>query len=76
MVLVKSLVAGVVAAFIAAIGTALVMVASLLVLSRNLPEGHTIGWDPVSFGRQSFLCWLILVGAFVFGFVWEYRRAV
>ncbi len=75
MLLIKAVFAGVAATVIAAIGTAVAMVGLVLAMSRNLPEGHTIGWDPVGFLRQSWLCWLILVSAFVLGFVWEYRRA-
>lgn len=75
MLLLKSVFAGVAASVAAAIGTAVVVIGWVLAKSRNLPEGHTIGWGPVSFLRQSWLCWLILISAFMLGFVWEYRRA-
>lgn len=75
MLLLKSVFAGIAASVVAAIVTAVAMIGWLLVMSLRLPEGQTIGWDPVSFFRQSWLSWPILVSAFVLGFVWEYRRA-
>lgn len=75
MVLVKSLFAGLAATIVAALGTAVTIMGWLGVKSRNLPDGQVYGWDPRSFFRGSMLSWLILVGAFIIGFVWEYRRA-
>ena len=75
MLLMKAVFAGVAAAVIAAIGSAVAMLVFVLDISRNPPEGHTIGLDPVSLLRLSWLCGLILVGAFLLGLVSEYRRA-
>ena len=75
MVLVKSVFVGLAATIAAAVSTAVVIVGWVLVKSRNLPDGQTYGWDPVSFYRGSALSWLILIAAFLLGFVWEYRRA-
>ena len=75
MVLVKSVCAGVAAILIAAVGTAVVIMVWLGVKARNLPDGQVYGWDPISFFRGSVLSWLLLIGAFLLGFVWEYRRA-
>lgn len=75
MVLVKSIFAGLAATIIAAFGTAVAIVGWLSVKGRNLPDGQAYGWDPVSFFRASVLSWLILIGAFLLGFAWEYRRA-
>ena len=75
MVLVKSLFAGLAATIIAAVATVTAIVGLVLVKSQNLPDGQAYGWDPVSFYRGSALSWLILIGAFLVGFVWEYRRA-
>ena len=79
MLLVKSVFAGVIATCVAAIVAVCGLMAWLLFFkSRNLPEGYAVGWDPVSLFRFSWfsaLSWLILIGAFVLGFAWEYRRA-
>ena len=75
MLLLKSVFAGVAASVVVAVATALAIIGWMLAMSPHLPEGQTIGWDPVSFSRQSWLCWLMLVGAFLLGFVWEYRRS-
>jgi hypothetical protein len=75
MVLVKSLFAGFAATIAAAFAIIIAIVGLVLVKSRNLPDGQAYGWDPVSFFCGSALSWLILVGAFLRGFVWEYRRA-
>ena len=75
MVLVKRVFAGLAATIVAAVGTAVAIIGWILVKSRNLPDGQTYGWDPVSFYRGSVLSWVILIGAFVLGFAWEYRRA-
>ena len=75
MVLVKSVCAGVAAILIAVVGTAVVIMIWLGVKARNLPDGQGYRWDPISFFRGSVLSWLFLIGAFLLGFVWEYRRA-
>jgi hypothetical protein len=75
MVLVKSVCAGIAAILVAVLGTALVIMIWLGVKARNLPDGQSYGWDPISFFRGSALSWLLLTGVFLLGFVWEYRRA-
>ena len=74
--LVKSVFAGIAASFIAAIATVVGAVSWMFVGSRNAPDGQptTIGWDPIAF-LHSPLSWIILGGAFLLGFTWEYRRA-
>lgn len=74
MIYLKSALAGAVAVVAALLLTALIMIVTLTVESRNLPGGQTIGWDPVTFYRNSGLAWITLALAFLIGFVWEYRR--
>jgi hypothetical protein len=76
VVVLKSLFAGLVVTLITAISAAFAFVVIPGIKSRNLPEGQSIGWDPVTLLRHSLISWLILGSAFVLGFVWEYRRAV
>jgi len=76
MVFVKAALAGIAASFVAAIATVLGAVALMFASLRDTHDGQptTIGWDPIAF-LHSPLSWLILGGAFVLGFAWEYRRA-
>jgi hypothetical protein len=37
-------------------------------------EGHGVGWDPISMFRNSAIPWILLAGAFLVGFLWEYRK--
>ncbi len=69
----KSLAAGFVGTVIFTFGAILVLVASF---SRDLPQGGTIAWDPVSLlGQLRPVTWVILLGVFALCFLWEYRRA-
>jgi hypothetical protein len=76
MVFVKAAFAGIAASFVAAVATVVAVIALMFASSRNVPDGQptTIGWDPIAF-LHSPLSWLILGGAFVLGFAWEFRRA-
>ena len=76
LLLMKSVFAGIAASFIAAIATVVGMIALMFVSSRNTLDDKptTIGWDPIAFLRSA-LSWIILGGAFLLGFAWEYRRA-
>ena len=74
MIHLKSVMFGLLAVLLAAIATAMVMIAILVVWSRNLPPGAGYGWDPVSFYRHSLVGWAVVVLAFLIGYVWEYRR--
>ena len=77
MIYVKSIVAGLVAIVIAVMMWFIVIMALLIYWSRQMNDTNaTIGWDPVSFFRNSgILPWLILLSAFAVGFYWEFRRA-
>jgi hypothetical protein len=65
-------------------GMATVIGACVLAPSIVLPIGsffvetrhpdEVIGWDPVSWARQSIIPWMILLAAFGAGFYWQYRR--
>ncbi len=55
--------------------TFIVMIIVLAVKSRSMPEGQAIGWDPISLSRHSMFPWLVVIGSFLIGFIWEYRRA-
>jgi len=70
----KSFVAGLVATIIAAIAAAIIFIGILMFAGRDLPEGQALAWDPISLLRSSVVAWAILGTAFLFGFVWQYRR--
>ncbi len=70
----KSFAAGLAATVIAAIAAAIVFMGILMLASRDLPEGQTLAWDPISLVRSSAVTWVFLATAFLFGFVWQYRR--
>jgi hypothetical protein len=73
MVYFKSLFAGLIAVIVASILSPFVM-ALYLYLFRRPSLSETIGWDPISFGRQPF-SWLLGTLIFLLGFLWEFRRA-
>jgi hypothetical protein len=54
--------------------TAAVAIAYLFVAPTPRPD-VSFGWDPISYFKSP-LAWSITVGAFIVGFVWEYRRLV
>jgi hypothetical protein len=68
MLYVKSIFLGFAGIIVMACAVVVVMIASMLLGNRHLPEGTTIGWDPVSWMQQSLLPWLILVTGFAVGF--------
>jgi len=75
LVFLKSIMVGVVTMVSAAICSGIAVIIVLAFKSRNLPDGQTINWDPVSLLRSSSTAWLILLISFAFGFWWEYRKA-
>jgi uncharacterized BrkB/YihY/UPF0761 family membrane protein len=72
----KSLLCGFVAAILSVLAMGVFIIIMLAIKSRNLPAGEAVGWDPISFFRNSLLSWIVLVAAFVIGFAWEYRHAL
>ena len=74
MILVKSILAGLVALILTAI--VLLVGAVVVLMVRFKPRhGQTIGIDPVGIVVSFPLLWIIAVIAFALGFYWEYRRA-
>jgi hypothetical protein len=70
----KSFAAGLVATIIAAIVAAINFMGILMFAGHDLPKGQTLAWDPISLLHPSIVAWAILGTAFLFGFVWQYRR--
>ena len=75
MVILKSIMVGIATMVSAAICSGIAVIIVLTFKSRNLPDGHTVQWDPVSL----FSAWPILfigfaLGSFALGFWWEYRK--
>jgi uncharacterized membrane-anchored protein len=75
MVFLKSIMVGIATMVSAAICSGIAMIIVLAFKSRNLPDGQTLQWDPVSLLRSSSTTWLILLISFALGFWWEYRKA-
>lgn len=75
MVFLKSIMVGVATMVSAAICSGIAVIIVLAVKSRNLPDGQSLQWDPVSFLRPSSTAWMILLISFALGFWWEYRKA-
>jgi hypothetical protein len=72
MIYLKSAIAGIVAVFAAAILTLFAIVAYLSIAYRSTGN-EAIGWDPVSLAKP--LTWLVVLGIYLAGFFWEFRRA-
>lgn len=73
MVYIKSFVVGLVATAFAVAGSVIVFLVIATIKARNLPEGTSWGWDPISLLHPS--PWLLLfLAVFCLGFYWEYRR--
>ena len=75
MVFLKSIVVGVATIVSAAICAGIAVIIVLAFKSRNLPDGQTFQWDPVSLLRTSSTAWMVLLLSFALGFWWEYRKA-
>lgn len=76
MIYLKSIVVGLVAVVIAIVLTVIVVVADLAWQARDLPQGTSWGWDPVSLFHNlagNPLAWTFLGFAFAAGFIHEYR---
>jgi hypothetical protein len=76
LIYLKSILCGLAAVFVAAVATAVAIIITLAIKSRNVPPGESYGWDPVSLFRGSLVSWFILALVFAIGFAWEYRHAV
>ena len=72
MIYIKSLIAGIIAVMIATVLTVLVVGACISITNKP-KEGEGIGWDPISFVRNS-TGRIIIVVSFLAGFIWEFRR--
>lgn len=72
MVYLKSAAVGIIAVFIGMILFVLAMMIYFSLVTKR--TGEAIGWDPVSFVRST-LGRVIIVVAFVAGFLWEFRRS-
>ena len=70
MIYLKSLCVGIIAVVMA---TVLTVVVGFVYLNAKSKGDGSIGWDPISFARSSF-GWVIMVVAFLIGFIWEFRR--
>jgi len=71
MIDLKSALAGIAAVVALAILTIFVTVVYVSVASH--PAGNGVAqWDPISL--TSPLTWLVIIGAFLVGFFWEFRR--
>jgi uncharacterized BrkB/YihY/UPF0761 family membrane protein len=75
MAVLKSLLAGVAAVVLAAIGIVVGIVFYLMLHHRpnTGADSGAIGWDPISVARLPSL--LVITGIFLAGFIWEFRRA-
>jgi hypothetical protein len=67
----KSVLAGIAAVFAASILTLFGIAAYLLIAYRS-SGSVVIGWDPTAVAKP--LPWFLLVGTFLAGFFWEFRR--
>ena len=72
MIYIKSLIAGIIAVVIATVLTVLV-VGVYISITYKPKDGETIGWDPISFVRDS-IGRIIIVVSFLVGFIWEFRH--
>jgi hypothetical protein len=72
MIYMKSALAGVLAVVAAAILTVGVVTIRLSIASRSTESG-VVGWDPISVANP--MTWLVVVGIFSGGFLWEFLRA-
>ena len=73
MILVKSLLVGLVAAFLAEIFLLVGGIVAIAVLSH--PGVETVAIDPISVFKSSPALWALALVAFALGFLWEYTRA-
>ena len=76
MVILKSIMVGIATMVSAIICSGIAVIMVLMFNSRDLPNGQSVQWDPISLSRA----WLIMLisfalGSFVLGFWWEYRKA-
>ncbi len=71
MIYIKSALAGIVAVFAAATLTLFIMGIYVWVVFKPA-ENEAIGWDPISLSNP--LTWLVVIGIFLAGFFWEFRR--
>jgi hypothetical protein len=72
MIYLKSIAAGLVAAFSVVVVLFVGIVSYLLVLASKEQGAGAIGWDPISVIRPGPV--LIILAVFVAGFLWEFRR--
>jgi len=70
MIYVKSVLAGLLAVFVASILILLAVIAYMSIVYNV--GGGSIGWDPVSL--TSPFTWLVNLAIFFGGFFWEFRR--
>jgi len=73
MIFLKSILAGLCFLF----GGAILLLLGAIVFFSAFVEhkkNTTVGFDPVSMMKSSFLLWILGALLFLLGFVWEYRR--
>jgi hypothetical protein len=70
MIYVKSVLAGLLAVFVASILILLAVIAYMSIVYNV--GGGSIGWDPISL--TSPFTWLVNLAIFFGGFFWEFRR--
>jgi hypothetical protein len=71
MIYLKSAVAGIAAVFALAILTVFAM--GIYVWIAFHPAGNGVAqWDPISLTKP--LTWFVIIGVFLIGFFWEFRR--
>jgi len=76
LALLKSIMVGIATMVSAAICLGIAVIMVLMFKSRNLPDGQTMQWDPVSLPRASLILLIsFALGSFALGFWWEYRKA-
>ena len=69
----KSFFAGFIAVLLGLITILVVVAVGLVIASSRMPEGTSVGWDPISLFRQSYV-WIALLLFFLIGFTWQFRR--
>lgn len=69
MFFLSSVFAGLNAILIAFVLTVIVLAADLAWQARNLPQGTSWGWDPLSLAQRDPVSWTLLAFAFAAGFV-------
>jgi uncharacterized BrkB/YihY/UPF0761 family membrane protein len=74
MIYVKCALAGLLAVLAAAMLLAIVVVVGISIASSSLQSSQagSVGWDPISLARP--FTWLVVLGIFLVGFFWEFRR--